>query len=116
MKEAFRMATEYVRHFGLTETPFARNHDPRWLFLSSQHQEAAIKSRWTVQEHGGLALIRADVGHGKSFLIQYLMTAWPSQYGWRCAKLQNTGTITSPRALLTQLLAPLALDRTPTTP
>jgi general secretion pathway protein A len=108
------MATEYVRHFGLTETPFARNHDPRWLYLSSQHKEAVIKTRWTIQEHGGLALIRADVGHGKSFLVEYLMTAWPSQFGWCCAKLQNTGTITSPKALLAEVMASFGLEAAPT--
>ena len=66
------MATEYIRHFGMTETPFARNHDPRWLYLSTQHKEAVIKARWTIEEHGGLALIRGDVGQGKSFLVEYL--------------------------------------------
>ena len=104
------MATEYVRHFGLSETPFARNHDPRWLYMSSQHKEAAIKTRWTVQEHGGLALIRADVGHGKSFLVEYLMASWANQFGWRCAKLQNTGTISSPRALLSEVMAAFGLE------
>ena len=99
------MATEYVKHFGMAETPFARNHDPRWLYLSTQHKEAVIKARWTIQEHGGLALIRGDVGQGKSFLVEYLMTVWPHQYGWKCAKLQNTGTITSPRALLAEVLS-----------
>lgn len=99
------MATEYVKHFGMAETPFGRNHDPRWLYLSSQHKEAVIKARWTIQEHGGLALIRGDVGQGKSFLIEYLMTVWPHQYGWKCAKLQNTGTINSPRALLAEVLS-----------
>ena len=54
------MTTEYVKHFGMVETPFARNHDPRWLYLSTQHKEAVIKARWTIQEHGGLALIRGD--------------------------------------------------------
>lgn len=104
------MATEYIRHFGMTETPFARNHDPRWLYLSSQHKEAVIKARWTIEEHGGLALIRGDVGQGKSFLIEYLMTIWPNQFGWKCAKLQNTGTISSPRALLAEVLAAFGLE------
>jgi general secretion pathway protein A len=99
------MVTEYVKHFGMAETPFARNHDPRWLYLSTQHKEAVIKARWTIQEHGGLALIRGDVGQGKSFLVEYLMTVWPHQYGWKCAKLHNTGTITSPRALLAEVLS-----------
>ncbi len=104
------MATEYVQHFGMVETPFARNHDPRWLYLSSQHKEAIIKTRWTIEEHGGLALVRGDVGLGKSFLIEYLMTVWPSQFGWNCAKLQNTGTISSPRALLAEVLGAFGLE------
>ncbi|MCC6728526.1 MAG: AAA family ATPase [Chthonomonadales bacterium] len=104
------MATEYVRHFGMVETPFARNHDPRWLYLSTQHKEAVIKARWTIEENGGLALVRGDVGMGKSFLIEYLMTVWPNQFGWRCAKLQNTATITTPRALLSEVLAAFGLQ------
>lgn len=108
------MATEYVRHFGMAETPFGRNHDPRWLYLSTQHKEAVIKARWTIEEHGGLALIRGDVGQGKSFLIEYLMSVWPGQFGWRCAKLQNTGTISSPRALLAEVLAAFGLEPAPT--
>jgi general secretion pathway protein A len=107
------MATEYIRHFGMNETPFARNHDPKWLYLSSQHKEAVIKARWTIEEHGGLALIRGDVGQGKSFLIEYLMTVWPNQFGWRCAKLQNTGTISSPRAFLAEVLAAFGLEPSP---
>src|SRR5437868_2629876 len=109
------MATEYIRHFGLLDTPFARNHDLKWLYLSGQHKEAVIKARWTIQEHGGLALIRGDVGQGKSFLIEYLMTVWPEQFGWHCAKLQNTGTISSPRALLNEVLAAFGLPPAPTT-
>lgn len=108
------MATEYIRHFRMTETPFARNHDPKWLYLSTQHKEAVIKARWTIEEHGGLALIRGDVGQGKSFLIEYLMTVWPGQFGWHCAKLQNTGTISTPRALLSEVLAAFGLEPAPT--
>lgn len=109
------MVTEYIQHFGLTETPFARNHDPKWLYLSTQHKEAVVKARWTIQEHVGLALIRGDVGQGKSFLIEYLMTVWPHQFGWHCAKMQNTSTITSPRTLLTEVLMAFGLEPAPTT-
>lgn len=108
------MPTEYIRHFGMSETPFARNHDPKWLYLSTQHKEAIIKARWTIEEHGGLALIRGDVGQGKSFLVEYLMSAWPGQYGWKCAKMQNTGTISTPRALLAEALAAFGLEPAPT--
>ncbi|HZP84212.1 MAG TPA: AAA family ATPase [Chthonomonadaceae bacterium] len=103
------MATEYVRHFGMQETPFARNHDPKWFFLSGQFKEAAIKTRWMVEENAGLALIRGDVGHGKSFLIEYLTTTFTKLFGWKCAQLQNTGTISSPRALLGEVLTAFGL-------
>ncbi len=109
------MVTEYIQHFGLTETPFARSHDPKWLYLSTQHKEALVKARWAVQEHGGMALIRGDVGHGKSFLIEYLMTVWPHQYGWKCAKMQNTSTISTPRALMVEVLTAFGLEPAPTT-
>ncbi len=109
------MVTEYIQHFGLAETPFARSHDPKWLYLSTQHKEALVKARWAVQEHNGMALIRGDVGHGKSFLIEYLMTVWPHQYGWHCAKLQNTSTITSPRMLMLEVLTAFGLEPAATT-
>ncbi len=32
------MITEYIAHFGLKETPFARNHDPKWLYVSTQQK------------------------------------------------------------------------------
>lgn len=109
------MLTEYVTHFGLRETPFARNQNPKWLYLSTQHKEAILKTRWTIEEHGGLVLWRGDVGHGKSSLIEYLMTVWPQQFGWHCAKLQNTGTISGPNALLSEVLAAFGLEPAPTT-
>src|SRR5687767_5055493 len=96
----------------MSTTPFARNHDPKWLYLCPQHKEAILKLRWTVQEHGGLSLIRADVGAGKSFLIEYLMHTWPSQLGWRCAKVQNTGTITTARALIKEICMAFGLEPT----
>ena len=102
--------TEYIRFFGMSTTPFARNHDPKWLYLCPQHKEAILKLRWTVQEHGGLSLIRADVGAGKTFLIEYLMSTWPSQLGWRCAKIQNTGTITTARGLLKEICMAFGLE------
>ena len=102
--------TEYIRFFGMSTTPFARNHDPKWLYLCPQHKEAILKLRWTVEEHGGLALMRGDVGAGKSFLIEYLMSVWPNQLGWRCAKIQNTGTIVTRRALLKEICMAFGLQ------
>ena len=104
------LAAEYTRHFGLSVSPFARNHDPKWLYLCPQHKEAILKLRWAVQEFGGLALLRADVGAGKTFLIEYLMSTWPQTLGWHCAKVQNTGTIATPRGMLKEVCMAFGLQ------
>ena len=109
------MTTEYIKHFGMLETPFARNHDPKWFYLSPQYKEAVLKTRWAVEEHSGLSLIRGDFGQGKSYLTEYLMGNWKAQFGWNCAKLQNTATITSPKILLTEILAAFGLTPGATT-
>jgi len=71
------MATEYVKHFGMAETPFARKSRPTMALLSTQHKRPLSRPAGRFQEHGGLALIRGDVGQGKSFLVEYLMTVGP---------------------------------------
>ncbi len=109
------MLSEYLAHFGLKESPFARNLNPKWLYLSTQHKEMILKTRWVVESHSGLALWRADVGYGKSSLIEYLMTVWPRQFGWNCAKLQNTGTINGERTLLAEVMAAFGLEAAGTT-
>src|SRR5262245_42631003 len=115
MEVFYIMTTNYLSHFGLREAPFARNQNPRWLYLSPQNKEDLLKMRWTLEEHGGLTLLRAGVGHGKSSLIEYMMTAWGEFMGWKCAKLQNTGSISSPRALLAEILGAFGLPPSSTT-
>ena len=107
--------TNYLVHFGLHEPPFARNQHPKWIYLSPQNKEDLLKIRWTLGEFGGLALLRAGVGHGKSSLIEYMMSAWPQYLGWKCAKLQNTGSIGSPRALMGEIMSAFGLPQSSTT-
>jgi type II secretory pathway predicted ATPase ExeA len=107
--------TNYLAHFGLRESPFARNQHPKWIYLSPQNKEDLLKIRWTLGEFGGLALLRAGVGHGKSSLIEYMMSGWSQYLGWKCAKLQNTGSISSPRALLAEIMSAFGLPTAPTT-
>jgi type II secretory pathway predicted ATPase ExeA len=107
--------TNYLTHFGLRESPFARNQHPKWIYLSPQNKEDLLKIRWCLAEYGGLALLRAGVGHGKSSLIEYMMSGWSQYLGWKCAKLQNTGSIGSPRALLAEIMAAFGLQTSSTT-
>ena len=107
--------TNYLAHFGLRESPFARNQHPKWIYLSPQNKEDLLKVRWTLGEYGGLALLRAGVGHGKSSLIEYMMSGWNKYLGWKCAKLQNTGSIGSPRALLAEIMSAFGLPTSSTT-
>jgi type II secretory pathway predicted ATPase ExeA len=105
----------YLSHFGLREAPFARNQHPKWIYLSPQNKEDLLKMRWALEEYSGLALLRGEVGMGKSSLIEYMMTGWTQYLGWKCAKLQNSGSINSPRALLAEIMAAFGLPSAPTT-
>jgi len=105
----------YLVHFGLRESPFARNQHPKWIYLSPQNKEDLLKIRWTLGEYGGLALLRAGVGHGKSSLIEYMMSGWSKYLGWKCAKLQNTGSIRTPRALMAEIMSAFGLPTETTT-
>ena len=106
---------EYLAHFGLREAPFARNQHPKWMYLSPQNKEDLLKMRWTLGECGGLGLLQAGVGHGKSSLIEYMMSGWTEVLGWRCAKLQNTGSIASPRTLMAEIMSAFGLPAAATT-
>ncbi len=68
----------YIRHFGLKEPPFSIAPDPRYLYLSRQHQEALAHLIYGVTEGGGFVQLTGDVGTGKTMLIRALLERLPA--------------------------------------
>jgi type II secretory pathway predicted ATPase ExeA len=62
----------YKDFFGLTERPFSKTPDPRFLFMSKGHQEALARMRYAVEERD-VVLLTGDIGCGKTTLSRALI-------------------------------------------
>jgi general secretion pathway protein A len=63
----------YQRFFRLRESPFNVNPDPRYLFLTTQIQEALAGLTYGIQNRKGFILLSGEVGTGKTTLINRLL-------------------------------------------
>ena len=65
----------YADYFRLKENPFHLTPDPRYLFLSRQHQEALNCLIYGIQEKKGFMMITGDIGLGKTTICRSLREA-----------------------------------------
>ncbi len=63
----------YAAHFGLRENPFNLNPDPRFFYLSPQHQEALNCLIYGINEKKGFMVITGGIGNGKTTLCRTLL-------------------------------------------
>jgi general secretion pathway protein A len=63
----------YQRFFGLAESPFNVNPDPRYLFLTKQTQEALAGLTFGIENRKGFILLTGEVGTGKTTLLNRLL-------------------------------------------
>ena len=78
----------YEDFYGLRERPFELIPNPRFLFLSPQHQEALTHLNYGLSGRPGITLVIGDAGTGKSTLIRASLEATRAQ-GSRVAVLAN---------------------------
>jgi general secretion pathway protein A len=87
----------YKEFFGLKESPFNVNPDPRYLYLTQQTQEAYACLTYGIQSKKGFILLTGEVGTGKTTLLNRLLDWLPTQRA-------HTAFIFNPRLSVTQLL------------
>jgi len=63
----------YEEYWGLKEKPFENTADPRFLFESSQHQEALTRLKYVIYEEKGLAVLTGIFGCGKTVIAEKLL-------------------------------------------
>ena len=63
----------YLPFFNLREAPFNLTPDPRFLFLSAQHEEALAHLLYGIHERKGFIEISGEVGTGKTLLCRALL-------------------------------------------
>jgi general secretion pathway protein A len=69
----------YQAYFGLKELPFRISPDPRFIYLTSQHQEVLAKCQYSVAEKMGIAAIFGTIGSGKTSLARRLWEQYATQ-------------------------------------
>jgi general secretion pathway protein A len=63
----------YLDFFNLREQPFNLTPDPRFLFLSPQHEEALSNLLYGIRERKGFIEVTGEVGTGKTSLCRMLL-------------------------------------------
>ena len=69
----------YKKYFGLSEKPFSKTPDPRFLFFSRCHEEALARLEFVVEERE-IAVLTGDIGCGKTTLSRALMDRFGNEY------------------------------------
>jgi general secretion pathway protein A len=62
----------YLNFYGLTREPFGATPDPDFLYLTHGHREALAQLLYAIEERKGFMLLTAEVGTGKTTLLQAL--------------------------------------------
>lgn len=63
----------YQEYYGLTEKPFNLTPDPRFLYLSKQHEEAFAHLMYGIQNRSGFVMISGEIGTGKTTICRSLL-------------------------------------------
>ncbi len=87
----------YCEYFGLNEPPFSIAPNPRYLYLTNQHQEALAHLIYGLESAGGVVLLTGEVGTGKTTISRKLLEDLPEQF--------DIAWIVNPRLSVKELLA-----------
>lgn len=85
----------YKKFFGLKESPFNVNPDPRYLFLTRNTQEALACLTYGIETRKGFILLTGEVGTGKTTLINKLLE-------WLQKERVSTAFVFNPRLSVLQ--------------
>lgn len=97
----------YEEFYGFQQSPFSITPDPRFLFLSRQHQEAFDHLRYGLEQRKGFIQITGEVGSGKTTVCRALLDDLGPRY--RTALILNPMQLTS-RQLIRLILIELGLQ------
>ena len=69
----------YSDYFNLRELPFSIAPNPKYLYMSAQHQEALAHLLFGLQQDGGFVVLTGEVGTGKTTICKRLFEQLPNE-------------------------------------
>jgi general secretion pathway protein A len=63
----------YLSYWGLSEIPFKNTPDPKFIYYSSEHEEALVRLLYVVTEGRGGLLLTGEYGCGKTLLSRVFL-------------------------------------------
>ena len=69
----------YEKYYGFKVKPFVKTPDPRFLYLSKNHEEALARLQYSVEERE-IAVLTGEVGCGKTTLTRVLIDSLNERY------------------------------------
>jgi general secretion pathway protein A len=63
----------YLDYWGFKEKPFENTPDPRFIYHSSNHEEALMRLLYAIREKKGAAMLSGECGSGKTLLSRVVM-------------------------------------------
>ena len=63
----------YEQYWSLKEKPFQNTPDPKYLFLSAQHEDALMKLTYVVAQNLGCGMLTGVFGCGKTMLARVIL-------------------------------------------
>lgn len=100
----------YEAYWGLTEAPFENTPDPRYLYLSKQHEEGLTRLFYVVKSRKGAGMMTGVFGCGKT-LLSRAMVRGLQKSGHRIAFITNPRL--DPLELLRMILYELGVTNPP---
>jgi len=77
----------YESYFKLKEKPFSISPDPRFIYLTAQHQEALAKVQYAISQKMGVSAIYGDIGAGKTSLARRLWVLYADNPNYNFAMI-----------------------------
>jgi general secretion pathway protein A len=88
----------YEQYWHLKEKPFQNTPDPRYLYLSTQHEDALMKLSYTVTQSLGCAVLVGVFGCGKTLLGNAMLNDLGREK-IRCAFITSPSSFEAPELL-----------------
>lgn len=93
----------YEEFFGLRETPFSVQPDPKFAYPTTEHKIAIAKMRYAADGKRGLAVLTGPVGVGKTTISNQLQMTWEDDPSKTVAFLPSA-TVRTPGQFLRLML------------